>query len=86
MIFSIKEILSKFKVKKSTSSEINDVIKEYFEEKNITITGNIKATLTNKKISIFGDPYVTSYVRLNKSDILLFIQNKLPFYKIEDLN
>lgn len=86
MVFSIKDILSKFKVRKSTSLEIIDVIKEYFSEKNIKITGVFKATLNNKKISVFGDPYVISYIKLNKSDILIYIQNKLPFYKIEDFN
>lgn len=85
MFSKIQEILSKFHIKKSASREIADVINEYFKDKNIIITGVVRASLNQGKVIIGGDPYVASYVKLNRDEILSYLQKKIQFYKITEI-
>lgn len=85
MVFNIGDLLSRFKIRKSPNRQIEDTIRDYFNEKQIIITGIFTVKLQNKKVSFFGDPYVVSYIKLNKSSILQYIKDKNKDLIIEDI-
>lgn len=85
MFSSIKEILAAFKIKKPAEKEIAEALNGFFKEKNISVPRQIKVSYNKGVARAGGDPYVSSYIKINNQEVLSYLKNKLPLYKIEGI-
>ena len=85
MFSSIKEILSSFRIKVSPEREISEVLRTFFKERNISIPGQFRVNYQNQTVRVLGDPYVSSYIKINNQEVLSYLLNKLPLYTIKEI-
>lgn len=86
MIFSLKDLLSNFKIRRPPEKDLGEAIISFFKEKNIVLSGSVSVFLKDRAVRVTGDPYALSYIKINKMEILAYLRNKFPLLNIEDIN
>ena len=85
MLQSIKNILGSFKIKVSPEKQISLALKEFFKERGATIPAGLSIYYANGVIKVSGDPYVSSYIKINNGEVLSYLKTSFPSQKIERL-
>jgi hypothetical protein len=86
MVLSLKDLLSHFKIKRPPEKDLSEAVISFFKDKNITLSGSVAVFFKDKAVKITGDPYVISYVKINKMEMLAYLRNKFPLLNIEEIN
>lgn len=83
-MYSIKDIIARFKIPVSPERIIKDCIVAYLVSKGIPISP-LEIQLQHHCIRVTTEPYTKSYILMHQKDILIEIAQVLPKYTLSKI-
>ncbi|MDO8492894.1 MAG: hypothetical protein Q7S34_04600 [bacterium] len=77
----IKDIIGRFTLKIPPEKLVAETIKQFLTENKIP-NKEVKISIHQQEIFVQGDPYLKLFIRTNEQEILSYLKQKLPKYKI----
>lgn len=82
---SIRDIIQKFSLRLPPEKNISKTIEAFLEEKKVP-KQKIEVALHKQNVFVKGDPYIKIFIKVNQQELISYIKEKIPQYKINKID